>query len=533
MLSKQCSVECPSNHQRASMQSRLDSDINIVNIEKRIQAILKRLEEIKQADTHPVCHEGFGEIEKELSALTRELSDLYAAIRLQKALDSSKEQAKGLAKSIHKTLKNKGLRLVNICFLGGTKVSLVVTYYTRNCDERRKRENGYYPGLVLLGIYDGCTPELASEISMASAALCSLKEAQDMLENRGCYLDIKTIRNIMKRFSVRARAYQQSCDYALMMDSESKAKGRRIVASIDGGRLRIRKTKRGPKTKKKRSRYRTDWREPKLLIIYVVDENGRTDKRFLPIIDGSVSGGADYVFELLESYLKKLNIGSEDKLLFVADGALWIWERVKELKKKLALKDEQVYELLDFYHAVEHLNDLASLKTKWSATQRKKWVGKLRSCLKAGKIDECIDAVKAACAGTKNKLIVREREYFIKNRSRMEYAAMARLKFPMGSGAMESTIRRVVNQRLKSPGVFWLEETANEMILLRAYYKAGRWEHIKKMSLAHLYDQNFGRAICPIQYETKEAPTLLVRNFDSKGEQGKKTASTVILEAAA
>ena len=56
--------------------------------------------------------------------------------------------------------------------------------------------------------------------------------------------------------------------------------GRRVVVSTDGGRIRIRTTKRGPKTAKGRNRYRTDWREPKLLIIYVVDEKGQMDREF-------------------------------------------------------------------------------------------------------------------------------------------------------------------------------------------------------------------------------------------------------------
>ena len=49
--------------------------------------------------------------------------------------------------------------------------------------------------------------------------------------------------------------------------------GRRVVISTDGGRIRIRKNKRGPKTKKGSNRYSTDWREPKLLIIYVVNND--------------------------------------------------------------------------------------------------------------------------------------------------------------------------------------------------------------------------------------------------------------------
>jgi len=175
---------------------------------------------------------------------------------------------------------------------------------------------------------------------MVGAALCSLEEAQQMLQGRNCELNIKTIRNIIKRYAIRARLSQEHDGDALFLDAQDVA-GRRIVVSTDGGRVRIRKNKRSRKTKKGRNRYRTDWREPKLLIIYVVDEQGRMDRQINPFIDGTL-GGPDAVFGLLKYYLKRLNIILADKLLFDADGALWIWERAKQLMHDLGLCADQI-----------------------------------------------------------------------------------------------------------------------------------------------------------------------------------------------
>jgi hypothetical protein len=93
----------------------------------------------------------------------------------------------------------------------------------------------------------------------------------------GFSMSIKTIRMIAKRFAMRARACFKIGD--LPIDEEFK--GKRIVVSADGGRVRTRINKRGKKTKKNRSRYKTDWREPKLILIYVVDENGEKDRKLL------------------------------------------------------------------------------------------------------------------------------------------------------------------------------------------------------------------------------------------------------------
>lgn len=64
----------------------------------------------------------------------------------------------------------------------------------------------------------------------------------------------------------------------------------------------------------------------------------------------------------------------------------------------------------------------------------------------------------------------------------MAYAQLMALNLPIGSGAVESAIRRVVNLRLKGPGIFWCKANAEAILRLRAYYKAGRWNILKQMA---------------------------------------------------
>ncbi len=366
-----------------------------------------------------------------------------------------------------------------IRFSGGTPIRISAYYYARS-KKHKIRKHGFYPALCLFGVHDKCTPALASEVSMASAALCSLEEAKQMLQSRGCDLNIKTIRNIVKRYAVRARHCQAGTQEELFLDAKDVA-GRRIVVSTDGGRMRIRK-KKVEKTKKGRNRYHTDWKEPKLLIIYVVNDQGKLDRKFCPFIDGTLNG-PDEIFGLIKYYLKKLNIVLADKVLFVADGAHWIWDRVSKLMQSLGLKTRQVLQLLDFYHAVEHLYDLARLVKGWHEKERERWVKAQRHNLRKGKLDVVFAAIKMVCRGCRNKALRRERNYFlVKNRNRLNYAGIAGLNFPIGSGAIESAIRRVVNLRLKGPCIFWKEDTANEMLMLRCYYKARRWDMLHTMA---------------------------------------------------
>ena len=64
-----------------------------------------------------------------------------------------------------------------------------------------------------------------------------------------------------------------------------------------------------------------------MLIIYVVDDQGRMDREFLAVLDGTLAG-PEALFRLMESYLRELKITTADRVLFVADGARWIWNRV-------------------------------------------------------------------------------------------------------------------------------------------------------------------------------------------------------------
>ena len=117
-------------------------------------------------------------------------------------------------------------------------------------------------------------------------------------------------------------------------------------------------------------------------------------------------------------YLKKLGVSLADKVLFISDGAKWIWDRVAKLISGLGIKAAQCVFVLDFYHAVEHLSSIASSK-KWTAQVIKKWVSKQRKRLLNGKRELFMTEIEAICQGSKNKILQREREYFKTHLSHM------------------------------------------------------------------------------------------------------------------
>ena len=309
--------------------------------------------------------------------------------------------------------------------------------------------------------------------------MCSLKEAVFILAQRGRSIDIKTLRSLTYLFANKARDTQKT---DLILTPQNVA-GKRCAISLDGGRIRVRVGKKGKRTAKKRQRYQADWREPKLLHIWVLEDDGAICRSFSPWIDGTLKG-SDAVFTLLAYYLKAIGITLAKQVLFIADGAPWIWNRIPDLIVKVGLDVTKVREVVDFYHAVEHLNVVAKLRKGWSEKRRRQWVSRQKSRLCEGKNELVVQAVRDIIKGRNSKLITREMSYFDNNLNRMQYSRARNCNLPIGSGPMESAIRRVINLRMKGNGIFWREDNAEAMIMLRSFYKAGRWDDLFHLATA-------------------------------------------------
>ena len=124
------------------------------------------------------------------------------------------------------------------------------------------------------------------------------------------------------------------------------------------------------------------------------------------------------------SYARQIGLNAADKVLFIADGAPWIWQRIQRLIAALGLSPTQVLGLIDFYHAAKQLSDAVKLR-RWSATQRTRWLNRTRGLLKRARVDEVITALRELCRGdaerpdsTKRSRHARNLNYFLKNRHR-------------------------------------------------------------------------------------------------------------------
>ena len=329
-------------------------EIDLGNIPVHLRTALRRALEFEARAPAPRSAEEAEQCEEQLRVIADEFFGALLTPVLQRAVRSAAvgDAASALVRHLPRRMRSDGIETVNVRTSRGTTVPVTTPYYREKHARRAKRRPGLYPALVVLGIYDRCTPKLASDASRAVAMHSSLAEAQAQLRSDGIALDIKTLRSTAYRYAARARAAQQSAACGLL----DRVTGKRVVVSLDGGRVRVRRKKRGPKTKKGRNRFHTDWKEPKLLILYVVGDDGRPSQTWAPIIDGTLRG-PEAVFALLLSYARQIGLNAADKVLFIADGAPWIWQRLQRLIAALGLSPTQVLGLIDFYHAAKQLSD--------------------------------------------------------------------------------------------------------------------------------------------------------------------------------
>ena len=345
----------------------------------------------------------------------------------------------------------------------------------RGTGRRGRGGGGLYPVLAALGFVKRVSPFVASEVALSATRLCSYEEAADALKRQGIVLDPDTVRSVAGAVADAGLADRENGGVA---DEDLAAE--RVVICIDGGRVRCRKSKPGTRLPSGFHGYDTPWQEPKVLAAYSVDAQGeKTDLR--PVYEGTLAPWKDSI-DLFAATLRRHGIRDAGQIAIAADGSEHIWRDVDRLIDLAGLDRTKVVTFLDFYHAVEHLSDAAKLSTRFSTDRsRETWLKQQAKRLKAGKAKKVIAALEDLPTSDQGATeLASQVAYFRQRLHLLRYDEVRRKGFPIGTGAVESAIRRIVNLRLKSPGTFWRPENAERMLYLRSRAKARRWDEVER-----------------------------------------------------
>jgi hypothetical protein len=377
--------------------------------------------------------------------------------------------------------------------LGGLVLWITTVYCgpKKRAGQGRGREgSGLYPELAVLGFSEGSSPALASRVARMTALLPSFQTARDELAGDGLPLNIKEVRRIalQQGFELLATRRRDLERYRDGLLSRGKVlRGKRVGAAVDGGRVRTRvviKKKKDKRTgKKRRQKFRTEWREPKLLIVFEMDQRGRMVRGSRPFIDGTFQG-PDECMELLALHLHRLGAADAEMVTFLSDGAPWIWDRLEWVEQRVGLKAERVVKVLDWCHAVHHVS-LALAALDLPAPERQRLYRQMRSWLKAGRVFRVTAELSFLAEKYPPETKVWTEIRYLEDHGQaghLKYHQFRKRGVPMGSGAIESAVRRVVNLRLKGNGMLWKVENAEAMLVLRSAALTGRWEETLEYS---------------------------------------------------
>ena len=397
-------------------------------------------------------------------------------------------------------LRSPERRTVRLRLLGGL-VLWVTTLYcgpaARTGRGRGRHGAGLYPELAAYAIRGGIMPELASLVARWSVLLSSYEATRRELERQGVSLDVKVVHRIARQVGAEVLAtWRHDLEQyrAGKLARGRELAGKRVGVAFDGGRTRIRrsvhKLRQRRTGKKRRVPFRTEWREPKLLIIFELDKRGRMKRGTRPWIDGTFAG-PDEIMELAAMHLDRLGAAHAEQVVFLGDGAPWIWERVEWVERRVGLDRSRVQHVLDWCHAVHHVS-LALQQLGLAETERQRRYRQLRQWLRTGQWRRVLDELAAwgrqipEAAQYWTELSYLERHGLA---GRLAYATFRRRGVPIGSGAIESAIRRVVNLRLKSNGMLWRIDNAEAVLVLRAAELTGRWEETLEHARTELASQ--------------------------------------------
>jgi len=278
---------------------------------------------------------------------------------------------------------------------------------------------------------------------------------------------------------LEAELIQQSQDEAYLQERE-RHPGRiapRIYGSMDAAKVRIE-----PRPKKgEKPAEHEDWRDMKVLSWFETEvvtpaqrsirQRKQAEREHLPLRAKNLRyfcdiTEADEFGKLLWATGCSLNADLSPELIFLGDGAVWIWNLVSRYYPNAV-------QIVDWYHAEEHLETVAAVAFT-DPQERPRWLEDVTQALWEGQVEQVISACEVlanSCPEARKAA-----NYFYTNAERMRYDRFRAAGYMIGSGSVESACKQIVSQRLKLPGAQWIVKGAVQTAKARAAWLSGSWQ---------------------------------------------------------
>jgi len=233
---------------------------------------------------------------------------------------------------------------------------------------------------------------------------------------------------------------------------------------------------------------RVEWRDLKVAVIYRLDQvaekpPANTDPATRPrrqILEkfwvATPSGTKPEEFgRQVHAEALRRGMAQARYVFVVSDGAVWIWNIVQD-------RFVGAIEELDFYHASEHLWDVAR-DLYPDPAQARQWVEPLLHQLRHGQEEHVVQTLERLPEEARKSerllsdLVQTQIQYFQTNRHRLHYQDNTAKGFPAGSGAVESLCSQF-EDRFKRTGQFWKSQSMGCLQALKVARQNGVWAEL-------------------------------------------------------
>jgi len=334
-------------------------------------------------------------------------------------------------------------------------------YY--HCAECRQ---GHVPLDHQLGLgSDSLSGELEQALCLLVARM-PLEETADTLQR---LLRVEVDDNTVQRAALRVgselaarqeRRAEQAWQASKPPEMEAEEAPERLYISVDGTTAHLQE----------------GWKEVKVAAIYETEA--------LPQADGTIDIKAvriTYVVSFEDAqtfarhvYLEAARRGLEQaqEVVVLGDGAEWIWNRIARFC-------DRPVEIVDFYHASEHVWNAGQALYGEGTEETERWVTQWLDQLLQQGPEAVIASFKKSLVGASTAakaILARESNYLNKHKRRMQYPTLRAAGYHIGSGSVESACKRIIGARLKQAGMIWTRAGAEAIAQLRATILCNRWD---------------------------------------------------------
>ena len=339
-------------------------------------------------------------------------------------------------------------------------------------------KSGHCPADAALGLETAYTPALARMICRSGAKSPFQEASQDLLEFAAVKVSDRQIQRVVRQIAPALGPWLQT--------QQSKPELALMYVCGDGTGVPMRReVLRGRKGKQPDGSAKT--REAKLGCVFLqteVDEKGHPIRReHSTSYIGSFEGAAEFGL-LLRQEAQRRGMAQATKIIFIGDGAAWIWELARVNFPAAVL-------ILDFYHALEHVHGLVDAICGKETTEGKKRIKRWKGWLLKDKASQIIKEAEAELTQSLDtEAATKEIGYLENNLQRMSYGTFRKAGYFIGSGVVEAGCKTVIGKRMKCSGMFWSEEGGQGMLDLRCAFLSDRLDAFWRNRADHHAAQN-------------------------------------------